>query len=68
MGDEIADTLESLTRPHAVAVYLEGHHLCTQMRGVREIHPKTRTNVWRGQYVVDPALRREFLELVTTRR
>lgn len=68
MGDEIADTLETLTHPHAVAVYLEAHHLCTQMRGVREVHPKTRTSVWRGQYTVDPALRREFLEMIAVRR
>ncbi len=64
MGDEIADTLEALTHPHAVAVYLEAHHLCTQMRGVREIHPKTRTTVWRGRYTVDPALRQEFFQIV----
>ena len=30
--------------PHGVAVYLEAHHLCTQMRGVREDDPMTRTS------------------------
>jgi len=36
--------------PHGVAVYLEAHHLCTQMRGVRELMAKTRTTAFRGNY------------------
>ncbi len=67
MGDEIADTLESLIRAHGVAVHLEAHHLCTQMRGVREVHPKTRTSVWRGEYVENPEMRNEFYHLIETR-
>jgi len=43
-----------------VAVYLEAHHLCMEMRGVREVAPMTRTTVWRGQYADQPALRAEF--------
>jgi len=46
---------------HGVAVYLEAHHLCVQMRGVREQAPITRTTVWRGYYASDAALREEFL-------
>src|SRR5919202_3383204 len=61
MTNEIADTLEGLVRPHGVAVYAEAHHMCAQMRGVRELHPKTRTTVWRGEYTRSPELRREFL-------
>jgi GTP cyclohydrolase I len=61
MGRQIADTLESMLQPHGVAVYLEAHHLCTQMRGVRELMPLTRTSFWRGHYEDDPALRAEFL-------
>ncbi len=63
MGNEIADLLGELTHPHGVAVYLEAHHLCTQMRGVREVHPKTRTAVWRGRFTVSPPLREEFFHL-----
>jgi len=37
------------------------------MRGVRELHPKTRTAVWRGQYAVNASLRSEFFELTRTR-
>lgn len=60
IGQQIADSLEAMLQPHAVAVYLEAHHLCMQMRGVRESSPQTRTTVWRGFYASDPALRSEF--------
>jgi GTP cyclohydrolase I len=60
IGQQIADSLEAMLHPHGVAVYLEAHHLCVAMRGVREVAPLTRTTVWRGQYASDPALRAEF--------
>ncbi|OGO26768.1 MAG: hypothetical protein A2W33_02270 [Chloroflexi bacterium RBG_16_52_11] len=60
IGQQIADGLETMLHPHGVAVYLEAHHLCMEMRGVREVAPMTRTTVWRGHYADDPALRSEF--------
>jgi GTP cyclohydrolase I len=60
IGRQIATTLEAMLQPHGVAVYLEAHHLCTQMRGVRESSPMTRTTHWRGEYDANPALRSEF--------
>src|SRR5512140_2644935 len=60
IGQEIADTLETMLHPHGVGVFLEAHHLCMEMRGVRERAPQTRTTVWRGHYANDPALRAEF--------
>jgi GTP cyclohydrolase I len=60
IGQQIADTLEAILRPHGVGVYLEAHHLCTQMRGVRESTPQTRTTFWRGAYDDSPHLRSEF--------
>jgi GTP cyclohydrolase I len=60
IGHQIADTLESMLHPHGVAVYLEAHHLCVEMRGVRETAPMTRTTVWRGHYAEDASLRAEF--------
>ena len=50
-----------MLEPHGVAVYLVAHHLCMQMRGVREVTPLTRTTFWRGEYDHNPALRAEFL-------
>lgn len=60
IGEEIANGLVEMLQPHGVAVYLEAYHLCTQMRGVREISPTTRTTFWRGVYDSDPSLRADF--------
>ncbi len=61
LGQQIADTLDTMLQPHGVAVYLEAHHLCTEMRGVREVSPLTRTSFWRGEYESNSSLRVEFL-------
>jgi GTP cyclohydrolase IA len=63
IGQQIADTLEAMLQPHGVAVYLEAHHLCMQMRGVREVSPRTRTTFWRGEFDHNAALRSEFLSI-----
>ena len=63
MTHQIADSLEAMLGAHGTAVYLEAHHLCTQMRGVREHEPATRTTAYRGAYATDPALRAEFIGL-----
>ncbi len=60
VGQQVADTLETMLHPHGVAVFLEAHHLCMEMRGVRETAPITRTTVWRGHFAEDPSLRAEF--------
>jgi GTP cyclohydrolase IA len=63
LGQQMADTLEAMLEPHGVAIYLEAHHLCTQMRGVRESAPLTRTSVWRGAFASNANLRSEFLTI-----
>ena len=68
MTFQIADELERMMAPHGVAVYVEAHHLCTQMRGVRELHPKTRTTSYRGVFVTSPQLRGEFFDVSGLRR
>ncbi len=60
IGQQIVDTLQAMLEPHGVAVYLEAHHLCTEMRGVRAVLPMTRSTYWRGEYVGNAALRSEF--------
>jgi GTP cyclohydrolase I len=67
IGQQIVDTLEAMLGPHGVAVYLEAHHLCTQMRGVRETAPLTRTTFWRGEYEQNAALRSEFFAVCGVR-
>ena len=68
MTHEIADQLVRMMEPHGVAVYLEAHHLCTQMRGVRELHPTTRTTSYRGEYIEQATLRGEFFDIAGLRR
>ncbi len=68
IGQQIADGLQAMLHPHGVAVYLDAHHLCTQMRGVREDSPLTRTTFWRGEYAGNPALRTEFLAICGVQR
>jgi len=68
MTHQIADELMRLMTAHGVAVYLEAHHLCTQMRGVREDSAMTRTTAYRGTYETDPALRSEFFDISGVRR
>jgi GTP cyclohydrolase I len=63
MTHQVADELMRLMNAHGVAVYMEAHHLCTQMRGVREDSPMTRTTAYRGTYETNAALRGEFLDL-----
>ena len=67
IGQQIADTLEAMLQPHGVAVYLEAYHLCTQMRGVRESLPLTRTTFWRGEYDNNAELRAEFFNMCGAR-
>lgn len=68
IGQQIADTLDAMLQPHGVAVYLEAHHLYTQMRGVRESSPLTRTTFWRGEYESNAALRAEFFDMCGVRQ
>jgi GTP cyclohydrolase I len=60
IGQQVVETLEEILRPAGVAVYLEAHHLCTMMRGVRGTSAETRTTFWRGEYADNAALRTEF--------
>jgi GTP cyclohydrolase IA len=68
MTHQVADELDRMMEPHGVAVYMEAHHLCTQIRGVRELHPKTRTTAYRGHYADKPDLRSEFFDMTGLRR
>jgi GTP cyclohydrolase IA len=68
LGQQIADALVELLEPHGVAVYVQAHHLCVQMRGVCESSPQTHTTVWRGAYQADADLRADFFVTSGLRR
>jgi GTP cyclohydrolase I len=61
LGEQVADAIAALIEPRGVAVHLRAVHMCTQMRGVREERSKTAMSFWRGDYIDNPELRREFL-------
>jgi GTP cyclohydrolase I len=60
LGQQIATAMEAMMQPYGVAIYLEAHHFCVQMRGVRETSPTTRTTSWKGDYLNEATLRSEF--------
>lgn len=60
MGQQIVTALEEMMQPYGVAVYLEAHHFCVQMRGVEATSPTTRTTAWKGDYLNEATLRSEF--------
>jgi GTP cyclohydrolase I len=69
MTHQIAEALAELTEPHGVAVYMEAHHLCTQMRGVREVQPDDSDDrLPRRRTKRAPALRSEFYDLAGLQR
>ena len=64
---QLADYIQSKTRPDGLAVVMEASHFCMSWRGVREMDSKMINSVMRGVFLKDPALRREFLSLIPGR-
>jgi GTP cyclohydrolase I len=46
---------------------MEADHFCMQWRGVKDNDSKMINSVMRGQFLMDPNLRREFLSLIEKR-
>lgn len=61
IGQQIADTMDAMLKPHGVGIYMEARHLCVEMRGVKESGHLTRATYWRGEYEANAELRAEFL-------
>lgn len=62
---QMADLLMNKVKPDGLAVVMEADHFCMQWRGVKDTATKMVNSVMRGSFLKDPALRREFLSLVT---
>jgi GTP cyclohydrolase I len=64
IADQIADTfVEHDVTPH-VAVIIEAHHMCLEIRGVEKPGVITITSAMRGKFFEVTPLRAEFLELI----
>lgn len=61
---QIADTIEEVLDPLAVAVVIEGTHYCMCGRGVRKSGAVTVTSSMRGAFRTNDAARKEVLDLI----
>jgi len=61
---EIRDCLNDTLQPLGVAVVMECHHLCMQMRGVAKQNSVTTTSAFSGEFLSNDATRREFMHLI----
>lgn len=61
---QIADTIEEVLAPLAVAVVIEGTHYCMCGRGVRKSGAVTVTSSMRGAFRTNDAARKEVLDLI----
>jgi GTP cyclohydrolase IA len=61
---EVRDCLNDTLQPHGVAVVIECHHLCMQMRGVAKQNSVTTTSAFAGAFLDNEVTRREFMHLI----
>ena len=64
----LADELQQRVKPDGLAIVIEADHLCIQWRGVKDDDSRMTNSVMRGAFLEDPALRREFLSLLSKNR
>ena len=60
---QVADWLQSSSRPAGVGVVIEAEHFCMTLRGVRAVGTSTVTSTLLGKFRDDPRSRAEFLAL-----
>ena len=61
---QVADALEEVLSPEAVAVVIEGLHLCMMMRGVEEQEATTITASLRGTFETSSAAREKLFRFI----
>jgi GTP cyclohydrolase I len=65
---QLADLLQAKMQPDGLAIVMEADHYCMQWRGVKDMDSKMTNSVMRGSFLKSPALRQEFLSLLTGRK
>jgi GTP cyclohydrolase I len=60
---QIKECIQNTLNPLGVAVVIEAHHMCMQMRGVQKQNSITTTSDFTGAFLKD-ATRKEFLSLI----
>ena len=61
---QLADLIQSKTKPDGLAIVMEATHFCMAWRGVKDMDSKMINSVMRGVFLKDMNLRREFLSLI----
>jgi GTP cyclohydrolase I len=64
---EIRDCIQETLQPFGVAVVIECHHLCMQMRGVQKQNSHTTTSAFSGEFLNNDKTRKEFIQLIGAR-
>lgn len=60
----LADEIESLVKPKAVAIVFKAQHMCMTWRGVKEKDTCMVNSVLRGEFYENQALRNEFFDII----
>ena len=63
---QIRDCIHNTLQPLGVAVVIEAHHLCMQMRGVQKQNSVTTTSDFTGEFQ-HLTTRSEFIKLITAK-
>ncbi|MBR4583559.1 MAG: GTP cyclohydrolase I FolE [Bacteroidales bacterium] len=65
---QIKDCIQNTLDPLGVAVVIEAHHMCMQMRGVQKQNSITTTSDFTGVFLKQAKTRQEFLSLIDRNR
>jgi len=61
---QIRDCIQETLNPLGVAVVIEAHHMCMQMRGVQKQNSSTTTSAFTGAFLRETKTREEFIHLI----
>ena len=64
LTQEIADAIQEVLEPQAVAVIVEAEHTCMSGRGIKKHGATTVTSTMRGLFRENEAARAELLQLI----
>ncbi len=64
LTQEIAETIQSVTRAKGVGVIIEARHMCMMMRGVEKQNSLMKTSSMLGTFRTNRSTRSEFLSLI----
>lgn len=64
LTQQIADAIEEVLQPQAVAVIIEAEHTCMSGRGIKKHGATTVTSTMRGAFQTDASARAELMQLI----